>query len=140
MQWRGILFVCELQRMILFRVRQRVEALRFLGTLPIDNQMPRDGEEPSFKFGFAVVLVAALENADPGLLEKILGALFVSGDVDQVAEQAVLILLNQAVEQIRVALLQAARDGLGFIAHQRGKEESRPRPRRESKESRPLRN
>ena len=62
--------------------------------------------------------MAALENANPGLLEKIFGALPVSRDVDEVAEQPVLILLDQAVEKIGVATLQAARDGLCFIAHQ----------------------
>jgi hypothetical protein len=81
-----------------------------------------DGEEPGFKFGFAVVLVAALEDADPGFLEKVLGALLASGDVDQVTEEAVLIQLNEVIEQIRVALLQAAGDGLGFIGHQRREE------------------
>src|SRR5258708_11991539 len=100
--------------------------------------MPRDGEEPSFKLRFAVILVAALENADPCLLEEILGALFVSGDVDQVAEQAVLILLDQAVKQIRVALLQAARDGLCFITHQRGEEQRRPRRGRSPKKTGPF--
>src|SRR5438046_9256583 len=42
--------------------------------------MPRDGEEPRFKFRFAVVLVAAFEHADPSFLEKILRARYVTGD------------------------------------------------------------
>src|SRR5258708_25435525 len=86
--------------------------------------MPRDGEEPAFKFRFATMLVAAREDADPGFRKKIFGALFVSRDVDKIAEQAILILLDQAVEQIGVAPLQAARDALCFIAHQRGEEQS----------------
>ena len=110
-QGRRLVFVGELERMLLLGIGQRVQALRFFRALPVDHQMAGDGEEPGFKFGFAVVLVAALEDADPGFLEKVFGALFVSGDVDEVAEQAVLILLDQAVEQIRVALLQAAGDG-----------------------------
>jgi hypothetical protein len=69
-------------------------------------------------------LVAALDNANPGFLEKILGALFAAGDVDEIAEQAVLILLDQAVKQIGITPLQAARDGFGFIAHQRGERQS----------------
>src|SRR5260370_14953427 len=85
--------------------------------------MPRDGEEPAFKFRFAIILVAALEDADPGFLEKIFGALFVSRDVDEVAEQAVLILLDQPVEQVGVAPLQPARNGFRLIAHQRGEEQ-----------------
>ena len=86
--------------------------------------MPRDGEEPGLEFRFAIVLVAALEDADPGFLKKVFGAFFVSRDVDKIAEQAILILLDQAVEQIGVAPLQAARDALCFIAHQRGEEQS----------------
>ena len=62
--------------------------------------------------------MAALEDADPGFLKKIFGAFLVSADIDEIAEQAVLILLDQAVEKIWVAALQAARDGLCFIAHQ----------------------
>jgi hypothetical protein len=43
-----------------------------------------------------------------------------------------LILLDEPVEQFRVALLQAAGDGLGFIAHERGEEQRRPRKGRGS--------
>jgi len=89
--------------------------------------MPRDGEEPRFKFRFAVVLVAAFEHADPSFLEKILRARFVAGDIHEVAEQPVLILLDQTVQQVRVAPLQAARDAFGFIAHQRGKRQHLPK-------------
>jgi len=134
-----LLLVSELERVLLLGVGQRVQALRFLRALPVNHQVPRDGEQPGFKFGFAVVLVPALEDADPCLLKKILRAFFVSRDVDEIAEQAVLILLNQPVEQIRVALLQSPRDALPVIAHQRREKESRPRPRRESKKYRPLR-
>src|SRR5439155_18666854 len=110
----------------------------FLGALPIDDQMPRDGEEPGFEFRLAIVLVAALENADPRFLKKIFGAVFVSRDVDQVAEQAILIPLDQAVEQIGVPLLYASRDASCFIAHQRGEEQRWPRHGWGPKETGPL--
>src|SRR5437879_4879932 len=113
---------------------------RFLRALPVNHQVARDGKEPRFKFIFAVVLVAAFEHADPRFLKKILSAFFVSRDVNEIAEQPVLILLDQPVEKIRIALLQSPRDALRVIAHQRREKQSRPRPRRESKESRPLRN
>ena len=100
--------------------------------------MARDGEEPGFEFRLAVVLVAALENADPRFLKKIFGAFFVSGDIHQVAEQAVLILLDQAVEQIGVALLEAARNSLRFIAHQRREEQGWPRRDRGPEETGPV--
>src|SRR5216684_4215729 len=137
-QRRGLIFIRELQRMLLLRIRQRVQALRFLRALPVNDQVPRDGEKPRFKFRFAVVLVATLEDADPGLLKKILGALPASGDVDKIAEQAVLILLDQAIEQVRIALLQASRDGLCFIAHQRGEEKGWTGHGRSPKEAGPL--
>jgi len=63
--------------------------------------------------------VAAFEDADPRLLKKILRAFFVSRDVNEIAKQAVLILLDQAVEKIRVAFLQSPSDALRVIAHQR---------------------
>src|SRR5438045_586321 len=54
-------------------------------------------------------------------------ARFVAGDIHEVAEQPVLILLDQTVQQVRVAPLQAARDAFGFIAHQRGKRQHLPK-------------
>src|SRR5437867_8715881 len=57
---------------------------------------------------FRSVLMAAFEDANPCFLKEIFGACLVSGDVDEVAEQPVLILLDQAVEKIGVAALQAA--------------------------------
>src|SRR5437867_12749250 len=72
---------------------------------------------------FRSVLMAAFEDANPCFLKEIFGACLVSGDVDEVAEQPVLILLDQAVEKIGVAALQAARDGLCFIGHQCGEEQ-----------------
>src|SRR5260370_1379720 len=84
--------------------------------------MPSDGEEPGFELRLAIVLVAALENADPRLLKKILGALFVSSDVHEIAEQAELTLFNQAVAQIGAARLQAARGALCFLSHESAEE------------------
>src|SRR5260370_350188 len=110
--------------MILFGIGQCVEALGFPGALPVNDQMTGDGEEPGFKFRFAVILVAALEDADPGFLEEVLGALFVSRDIDEVAEQAVFILLDQAVEQVRGAAVQASRDALCFMCPHWGAAES----------------
>ncbi len=56
----------------------------------------------------------------------------------QVAEQAVLVLLDQAVEQIGVALLQAARNGFRLIAHQRGEEQDWSRRGRGPEETGPV--
>src|ERR1700719_4873840 len=83
-----------------------VETLRLLLALPIDDQVASDREEPSLEPRPTVVLMTALQNAYPRLLEEIFGALAVPGDVDEIAEQAVLILLDQCVEQLRVTAFQ----------------------------------
>src|SRR5260370_29711605 len=89
----------------------------------MELQVPRDGEQPGLESRLAVVRMPALEDADPRLLEKVFGPLFVSCDVHEIAEQAILILLDQPVEQIGVAPPQAARDALCVIAHQRRDEQ-----------------
>jgi len=43
------------------------------------------------------------EHSHPCFLEEVLGAPTVSGEIDQVAKQTVLIDLNEVVEQVRVA-------------------------------------
>src|SRR6266581_7068248 len=98
--------------MVLFGIGQRIEALRFPGALPINDQVAGDGEKPGLEFGFAVVLMAALEDTDPCFLEKIFGAVLVSRDIEKITEQAVLILFNQAVEQVAIAALETAGYGL----------------------------
>src|SRR2546423_12243264 len=78
----------------------------------------------------------ALQHADPRLLKKILRAFLISCDVHQIPEQPVLILLDQPVQQLRVALPQSLRDGLRLVGHQR-REQQRIRPRQSSKNSPP---
>ena len=46
----------------------------------------------------AVVLVAAFEDANPGFLEKIFGQRRIAAEVDEIAQQAVLVLLDEAIE------------------------------------------
>src|SRR5260370_5782884 len=71
--------------------------------------------------------MAALQHADPRLLEKVLGARAVAGDVQQIAEQAVLILFDERVKQLRVAAFQAKGQGLGVVGHECRKQQgSRP--------------
>ena len=84
--------------------------MHFFLALPVDDQVARDGEEPRFKFEFAVVLVAAFKNADPSLLEKIFGAFFAGGDEEQIAEESVLIKLDQSVEGFGDAGVALRRD------------------------------
>jgi hypothetical protein len=126
MQWRRLILCGELHRGTLFGVGQRVEALHFFGALPVDHQVARDAEKPSFKFVFAVVLMAAFEDANPRFLEKIFGALAAGGQIEQIAEQPVLVLLDQLIEEIGVAALEPLGEGLVVVGHLGGEEKNRP--------------
>jgi hypothetical protein len=64
--------------------------------------------------------MAAFENAQPSLLEKVFGALTVSGEVNQVAEKTELILLDEAVEEIGIAAPEGTSQRLGVIEHEGG--------------------
>src|SRR3954447_11579026 len=83
------------------------------GALPahVNDQVASDGEEPGIEAGGAVVLTAALEHPHPGLLKEIFGELAVAGEVEQIAEETMLIGEDEGVEELDIALLQAARDG-----------------------------
>ncbi len=61
-----------------------------------------------------VILPAALQHPQPGLLDQILDVLLPPEQVDQVADQATLIAIDQPVEQCEIALPQALRDPLRF--------------------------
>src|SRR5208283_1659277 len=65
--------------------------------------------------------MALLQHAQPGLLEQVFGRRPVSGQVQQIAQQPVLILLDQRVEQVRIATPESPSDlGLfGFHRNQR---------------------
>ena len=121
LQWRlGFLVLNVECRRVFVGPGKRFEALRFLATMPVKHQVARNSEKPSFEFPLAVVLMAAFENAQPSLLEKVFGALTVSGEVNQVAEKAELILLDEAVEQIGIAAPEGTSQRLGVIEHERG--------------------
>src|SRR5690348_17062754 len=62
----------------------------------------------------------AFQHAQPRFLKKIFGALPVCGQVQQIAEQPELVLLDQPVEQIGVALFERACQGLGVVEHEGG--------------------
>ena len=115
---RGWIVAGELHGSAFVRIGEGIEALRFLLALPIDDQVARDREEPGVKFRFAVVLVPALQHADPGLLKEVFGALAISRYVEQIPEQPVLLLLNETVEQLWVAASQPEGYGLFVVRHQ----------------------
>jgi len=96
---------------VLGAVRELVEADGGALAGEIDNEVAGDGEEPSVEAGFAVVLGAAEEDADPGLLEEVFGDLAVAGKEEEVTEEAMLVLLDEPVEEVGVLPLEAAGDG-----------------------------
>ena len=81
----------------------------------VDDQVAGDGEEPGIETGGAVVLATTLEHPHPGLLKKILGELAVAGEIEQIAEETVLIGEDEGIEELDVTLLEAARDGEVFL-------------------------
>ena len=103
-------------------IEQSVEALHFFLALPVDDQVARDAEEPGLEFVFAVVLVAAFEDANPGFLKKIFGALAARSQIEQIAEEPVLILLDQLIEEIGVAALEPLGEGFVVVCHLGGEE------------------
>src|SRR6185312_9624699 len=71
-------------------------------TRPVNHQMTCDGEQPGIEFGFAVVLAAALHHANPCFLKNVFCEFAIAGEEDEIAQEAMLVTLNQAVEQLRV--------------------------------------
>ena len=80
----------------------------------IDDEVARDGKEPSVEAGFAVVLAAAQQDAHPGLLEEVFGDLALAGQEQQIAKQAVLVEFDEAIQQFGILALQAVGDGCVF--------------------------
>src|SRR5258707_612500 len=65
----------------------------------------------------AVVLMAAFQHANPGFLEEVLGQFAISRQVNQIPEQPVLILLDETVQQVRIAPAETASNCAGFGFH-----------------------
>src|ERR1700722_3596005 len=79
------------------------------GALPphIDDQVASDGEQPGIEPGLAVELVAALQHPHPGFLKNVFCHLPVPREVEEITEQAVLILDDELIEQLRIVALEA---------------------------------
>ena len=78
----------------------------------VDGEIARDGEEPGLEAGAAVVGATALQNAQPGLLHQVVDEIAPPEQVDEVADQTELILLDQVVQQGDVSLTKTACDPL----------------------------
>jgi len=67
----------------------------------------------------AVVLMAVLQHANPGFLEEVFRQFTIAHQVHQITKQPVLILLDEAVQQVWIAPTKTASNcaGLGLHAH-----------------------
>jgi 23S rRNA (guanosine2251-2'-O)-methyltransferase len=83
------------------------------GALPphIDDQVAGDSEQPCIEPGLAVELVAAFQHPHPGFLEDVFRHLTVPGEVQEVTQQAVLILDDELIQQLRIVALEALGNG-----------------------------
>jgi hypothetical protein len=59
----------------------------------------------------AVVLAAALQHPQPGFLEKVFGGFTAAGQVNQIAQQTMLILFDQPIQQVGIVTPKSASDG-----------------------------
>src|SRR5215472_3893440 len=60
----------------------------------VESEIARDAEEPGLEAGMAVVGGAALEDTKPGFLHEIVDALAPAEQINEIANKAVLILLD----------------------------------------------
>jgi hypothetical protein len=114
--------VGRLEGLVGFRIGQFLEAAEFLAARNVNDQVARDGQQPRLKFGLGIVLVAAFEHANPRFLEKIFGQRGVAGKKQKITIQALLVLLNQAIENLWIALAEAVSQDLAFVSHEPGEE------------------
>ena len=117
-------------RLIGFRIAEIFEAGKFLAARNVDNQIARNGEQPGLEFGFAVVLVAALKHANPGFLKQVLGERGIAREEQEITVEALLVLLNEAIKEIRIAAAEASGQDLAFVSHEPGEEYRGPRNRK----------
>jgi len=80
----------------------------------IDDEVTRDGEEPGIEARLAVELGAAGEDTHPGFLEQVFGELAVAGEIEQIAQQAVLVLEDELVEDLRIVATEPLDDEVVF--------------------------
>ena len=103
LQGGGGAFVGWLEGLIGFGIAKLVQAGEFLATRGVDDQVAGDGEEPGFKFGIGIVLMAALKDANPGFLEEVFGERRIAGEEEQITIEALLVLLDEAIEKVGIA-------------------------------------
>ena len=74
--------------------------------------------------------MAAFQYANPCFLKQILGESGVAGEEKQIAVETLLILFNEAIQQVGIAAPQTRGNGLAFVSHEPGEEHRGPRNRK----------
>ena len=118
LQWRNALFVGRVERLAGLGVAKLLEAGNFFAARYIDDEIARDGEEPRFEPGLGVVLLTAFEDTNPGFLKKIFGERCVAGEEEKIAVEALLVSLDQAIEEVRIAAAESIGKRLGVVRHE----------------------
>jgi hypothetical protein len=70
----------------------------------VDRQVSGNRKEPGFETGAAVIVRTALDYTQPGFLDQIVNVVTAAQEIDEVAHQAVLVKLDQFVEERYIPL------------------------------------
>jgi hypothetical protein len=106
-----------------FKIRRRKVRARFV--LPvhaircrlvlsqvIDGQVACDGKQPRLETEAGVILPRAFQNTQPGFLNQVLGQIPPGCEVDQIPEEAIMILRHDSANEFRVSSPQRTRNRL----------------------------
>ena len=83
----------------------------------IDKEVAGDGEKPCLKPRLAVILPTTHQNTHPDLLEEVLSLFAIAGQIEQIAEQTVLVTNDQLVQKPGILTLEPCGDCQAFLAH-----------------------
>src|SRR5271157_4958100 len=98
-------------------VSQTAEFSRLPAAQVVEEQIVRDGEKPCTEFMTAVVLVAALKHPDPGFLKEVLSNFPAPGQVYEVTQKTVLVLLDQVIEKVGIMTPKSTSDLYVLVRH-----------------------
>ena len=89
---------------------RRLQAPGFPPAHVIDGEIAGDGKKPGLKTRASVVGASVLKNPDPCFLYHVIDLVALSQQIDKVANQTILILLDQSVEQSNIAFAKTTRN------------------------------
>ena len=93
----------RLERRAVFRILHLVQAAGIAFAQVVDGNVVPDRHEPGDEAVAPVVEMPLFQHAQPDLLKQVFSDRAIAGEVQQITQQPVLILLDQRIEQIRIA-------------------------------------